>query len=171
MASDPQNVKLGVCTVLFDDVDLGYTKGGVTVEVTTETHPVTVDQFGNTPIDEIIMGRQVTATVPLAETTLDNLVKIMPGATLITDGVTPTKKKVNVTTGVSLSLLDLAKELVLRPKGTTGAEDFTIHKAMTAGAINYVYNVDQERVFEAKFTGYADATGLLFTLGDVSAAA
>ena len=34
MASSTENVKLGVCTILFDGNDLGYTKGGVEVELT-----------------------------------------------------------------------------------------------------------------------------------------
>lgn len=86
MASSTKNVKLGVCQVFFDGVDLGYTQGGVEVSVTTETHKVNVDQFGNTTINEYIMGRAVMAKVPLAETTLDNLVTIMPGATLSVTG-------------------------------------------------------------------------------------
>lgn len=86
MASTTENVKLGTCSVLFGGVNLGYTKGGVEVAVETATHEVTVDQFGSTPISELITGRTVTATVPLAETTLENLVAIMPGATLTTNG-------------------------------------------------------------------------------------
>jgi hypothetical protein len=82
MASDTRNVKLGVCQVFFDGIDLGYTKGGVEVSVTTETHRVEVDQFGKTPINESIMGRDVKVKVPLAETTLQNMIRIMPGATL-----------------------------------------------------------------------------------------
>ncbi|MBA8881728.1 hypothetical protein [Phyllobacterium myrsinacearum] len=169
--SSTENVKLGVCTVLFNAEDLGFTKGGVEVEVTTDTHEVTVDQFGDTPIDELVTGRKVTVKVPLAETTLDNLVRIMPGATLIVDGTDPKKRQVVVDTGVSISLLSIAKKLVLRPKGTTGEEDFTIFKAMTAGAISFAYQSDTERVFNVSFKGYADATGKLFALGDTTAAA
>lgn len=87
MASTTENVKLGVCSVLFDGVNLGFTKGGVEVEVATTTHEVKVDQFGETPISELVTGRTVSASVPLAETTLENLVQIMPGSELITDGV------------------------------------------------------------------------------------
>ncbi|EGT88588.1 hypothetical protein ABNIH1_18950, partial [Acinetobacter baumannii ABNIH1] len=36
MASDVKNVKLGVCKIMFDGVDLGFTKGGVDVTVSTE---------------------------------------------------------------------------------------------------------------------------------------
>lgn len=87
MASDTKNVKLGVCRVLFNGSDLGYTKGGVEVEVKTDTHEVNVDQFGKTPINEYIMGRTCSVKAPLAETTLDNLVATMPGATMASDGV------------------------------------------------------------------------------------
>jgi hypothetical protein len=86
MPSNTRNVKLGVCSVTFDGVDLGYTKGGVEVEVVTSTKKVMVDQFGESEVDEIIMGRTCRAKVPLAETTLENLVRIMPGAQLVGEG-------------------------------------------------------------------------------------
>jgi hypothetical protein len=87
MASSTKNVKLGVCNVFFDGVDLGLTKGGVEVTVTTETYKVDVDQFGTTVINEQIMGRNVMVMAPLAETTLRNLVATMPGSMFITNGV------------------------------------------------------------------------------------
>lgn len=272
--SSTENVKLGVCNVLFDGVDLGFTKGGVEVEVATSTKEITVDQMGETPIGEIVMGRTVQATVPLAETTLENLVAVMPGSELISDGekasgtvtfstaapvngdkvtiagtdftfkTTPvgqtdmaipgtigaaaaalasainassigyvasaaaavvtvtaktrgtagngtiaktvataanvtttnltggvdvTKAQVKVSTGVNINLLSLAKTLVLRPKGTNGEDDFTIHKAMCPGALNYAYQFDNERVFKSVFKGYAAADGALFAVGDVTA--
>jgi hypothetical protein len=274
MASSTENVKLGVCNVLYDGVNLGFTKGGVEVEVTTSTHEIKVDQFGETPIGELINGRVVKAKVPLAETTLDNLLTIMPGSTLVSDGskatgtvtfssaapvnndsvtidgvtfifktsptpgsltemaipasvnaagialrdaiaaypfpyqasvltgvvtvtakqrgvayngtitkvgtniavvglsggVDPTKAKVVVSTGVSVNLLTVAKTLILRPKGTSGAEDFTIFKAACPGAMSFSYTTDAERVFTADFKGYALDTGELFAVGDVSAA-
>lgn len=272
MASSTKNVKLGVCNALFDGIDLGLTKGGVEVEVTTSTHEIVVDQFGDTPIGELITGRKVTAKVPLAETTLENLVRIMPGAELITDGAkatgtitfvtaapsnndavtldgvkytfktTPvdandmpipatfteaavliankidtsntgydasasagvvtvtalargvagnvtmtktagtnitvtgltggidvTKAQVVVSTGVNINLLDLAKVLVLRPRGTTGADDFTIFNAMCPGGLNFTYATDNERIYAADFKGYVDGNGSLFSVGDVAA--
>lgn len=170
MASDIKNVKLGVCSVMFDAKDLGYTQGGVEVTVKTDTHKVNIDQFGKTPINEYIMGREVTVKVPLAETTLENLVATMPGATLITDMVDPTKKVVNVPTGIGTNLLDIAKKLVLRPVGKTDAsEDFTIFKAATAGGLNFAYKLENERIFNVEFTGYPDAQGQLFAVGDTTA--
>jgi hypothetical protein len=175
MASDTKNVKLGVCKVFFDDNDLGYTQGGVEVTVSSETHKVEVDQFGKTPINEYVMGRSVTAKVPLAETTLENLAAIMPGATLVTDGVDPTKKRVDVSSGIGTDLLSIAKELRLHPIGKADSDksdDFVIHQAATAGALNFAYKVDAERIFNCEFMGYPDATtGKLFSVGDPAATA
>jgi len=291
MASNTKNVKLGVCKVFFDGVDLGYTKGGVEVTVKTDTHKVNVDQFGKTSINEYIMGRDVQAKVPLAETTLENMVAIMPGATLtevggtvasgsftftsaapanndsitvngvvftwktvpvvgvetdlpiaathtaaatalavvlnastnpliaaasyvaaggvltikwgsqlgyglvgkvglegnafttvkvtgtniavagatLTGGTDATSKKVDVTTGIGTDLLSIAKELRLHPTAKAAddfSEDFVVPLAATAGALNFAYKLEDERVFNVEFTGYPDSvTGKLFYVG------
>lgn len=86
MSSNTKNVKLGVCQVFYKGQDLGYTKGGVEVSVTSQKHEVNVDQFGKTAVNELIMGREVKAKVPMAETTIENMVAVMPGAELITIG-------------------------------------------------------------------------------------
>lgn len=278
MASDTKNVKLGVCKVLYDGVDLGYTKGGVDVTVKSETHKVMIDQFGKSPVNEYVMGREVTVKCPLAETTLTNLVAIMPGATLSTDGVKaagavtftgqpaigdtltigataftfkaaaavandiaigatltatlasavavinaalassvvtassatvlsiaavaygvvgnaivlakvgvtasvsaatliggiePTKSVVTVTNAVGTNLLDIAKALVLHPVSkldTDKSEDFTVFKAATAGALNFAYKLEDERIFNCEFNGYPDVANgsRLFAVGDTS---
>lgn len=166
MASDTKNVKLGVCKVFFDSVDLGYTQGGVEVTVKTDTHKVNVDQFGKTTINELIMGREVTVKVPLAETTLENLVKIMPGATLVVNGA---DKHVDVTNGIGIDLLATAKELRLHPKSLPDAdhsEDFVIPHANTAGGLKFAYKLENERIYDCDFTGYPDpTTNKLFSVG------
>lgn len=168
MASDTKNVKLGVCSVYFDGVDLGYTQGGVQVTVKTDTHKVNVDQFGKTTINELIMARDVTVKVPLAETTLENLVQIMPGATLVTDGTTQAKS-VEVEVGIGVDLLSIAKELRLHPIAKAAndySEDFVIPLAATAGALDFSYDVEKERVYSVDFTGYPDpTTQKLFKVG------
>lgn len=278
--SNTQNVKLGVCNVYLDGVDLGYTQGGVSVEVSTDTHPVMVDQFGESEINEYIMKRSVKVSVPMAETTLENLVRIMPGASLTESGgayatgtftftlnpddgetvsvngsvftfkTTPTlandvligasqaetltslasalnasnlaslsevsfsengtvlmithdlktlegnsfaisasdatasgatllggvssQKRVDVTNGIGTDLLKTAKVLTLHPKGNAAndvTEDFTVFRAATAGALNFAYKTDEERIFNVEFTGYPDnANGdKLFAVGDLTA--
>lgn len=284
MASSTDNVKIGVCRIYYDGEDLGYTKGGVKVSATTGTYEVKVDQFGESPISENITSRAVTVDCPLAETTLYNLVRIMPGATLVTNGVrasgtatfagntsaddtisvagttftykaTPasstqikigtdaaatiantarvirahptvgplvecsytatvltikaeaygtsgnsialaksatnitvsganlaggvatTKARVDVKTAIGTNMLTLAKELRLRPLSLdeTGdpSEDFVLPKASTAGALDFSYSHDAERVFNCQFKGYPDTSngGVLFQFGDTDAVA
>lgn len=166
-ANNVKNVKLGVCRVLFDGNDMGFTKGGVDVTVSTETHEVQVDQHGQTPINEYIMGRTVTVKVPLAETTLENLVKIMPGATLV--GGSGSIARVDVPTAVGTSLVELARELILHPinkPDTDKSEDFIVHLAATAGALEFAYKLEDERIFNSEFKGYPNEDGLLFSVGD-----
>jgi hypothetical protein len=286
MASDTRNVKLGVCQVFFDGVDLGYTQGGVEVTVQTETHEVNVDQFGKSAISQTIIGRDVMAKVPMAETTLENMVRIMPGATLISTGgvaavatYTPsggtnctngqtliingttvtaktsptaiaannefnlgasltvslaslsaminastdinlalltatssatvltltadikgvegnsyttstlgtwataatafasgadaTKKRVDVTNSVGTDLLLIAKELRLHPTNKLASDksdDFIIPLAATAGALNFAYKLEDERIYNVEFTGYPNSTtGKLYSVGDPTA--
>lgn len=289
MASDTKNVKMGVCQVFYAGVDLGYTKGGVEVSVTTETHDTNVDQFGKTKVNQLIMGRDVKCKAPLAETTLENMVAIMPGTTMttvggtvaagsitittnptandtivvngvtltfkaaaasanevtigasasatasnlqavlaaskepklalatytvaaavvtvtygnaliygsagmkgaegnaytlsagtagakvtmsgatLTGGVDPTGKYVAVTTGVGVDLLSIAKELRLHPINKADndlSDDFIVPLAATAGALNFAYKVDDERVYEVEFSGFPDPqTKRLFLVG------
>lgn len=172
--SNTQNVKLGVCRVTFGGTDLGFTKGGVEVSVETQTHEVTVDQMGDTPINEYITSRSCTVTVPLAETTLENLVKVMPGATLVTDTTEQTKKYVTVPTATGQSLLKVAQVLILHPIANAEndkSDDFTVMRAATAGAMSYSYKLDDERIFSCEFKAYADEDGNLFKVGDTSAVA
>lgn len=101
--SDTKNVKIGVCRVIYDSIDLGYTKGGVEVSVTTETHKVQVDQFGKSTVNELVMGREVKVKAPLAETTIDNLVRIMPGATKVGSAGVPQISTVTVTASTTIA--------------------------------------------------------------------
>ena len=167
MASSTENVKLGVCKIYFDSQDLGLTKGGVEVTVTTETFKVEVDQYGKTPVKEFIMGRQVMVKAPLAETTIENMARLMPGAT-ITGAVG--SEVLTVSTGTGTDLLAIAKVLRLHPVSkpdSDKSEDFVVYKAATPGALNFAYKLDAERIFNADFTGYPDpVTGKLFAIGD-----
>lgn len=137
MASDTKNVKLGVCKVIYGGKDLGYTQGGVEVTVKTDTHKVNVDQFGKTTINEYIMGREVMVKVPLAETTLDNLVNIMPGATLVTDGVSATGTITVATQPTNNQTITVNGKTITFKTVAVSATDVTIgaNAAATAAAL------------------------------------
>jgi hypothetical protein len=137
MASSTKNVKIGVCKVFYAGYDLGYTKGGVEVSVTTETYKVNVDQFGKTTINEYVMGRDVTAKVPLAETTAENLVATMPGATLTTVGGAVATGTITITTNPTNGETILVNGYTITFKTTAAVEgDVTIGAAATNTATN-----------------------------------
>jgi len=164
-----ENVKLGVCNVTYGGTDLGLTKGGVEVEVTTDTHKVMVDQYGESEINEQIVKRSIKVTVPMAETTLDNMVLIMPGATKV--GSDP--YRVDVTNAVGTDLLSIANELVIHPVALAAndhSEDIIVPKAATGGAMAFAYKLNDERIFNVVFTGYPDSNDILFKFGDPAAA-
>jgi len=173
MASDVKNVKLGPCAVDFDSTDLGYTKGGVEVDITTTRKKIMVDQFGETEVDEYITGRQVTVRVPLAEHNLATLAAVIPGATLVIDGTDATKMRIDVTSGVGTSLRDTAAELVLAPTLGTANENFTVFLAAPSGDIQFAYRHDEERIYAVEFTGYVDVDNgnRLYSIGDDTATA
>ena len=146
--------------------NLGFTKGGVEVQVETESHVVAVDQLGTTPISEYIMGRSCTVRVPMAETTINHLVAIMPGATK----VGTTSPYADVETGIGIDLRDIAKVLRLHPIGLVDSdvsEDFIVPLAATTGALTFAYKLDEERVFNVEFKAYADNDGKLFYVGPI----
>ena len=144
MASSTNNVKLGICNIEFDGVDLGYSKGGVEVEVATETYKVMIDQFGNTPVKEYITARTCVVRCPLAETTLELLRDIMPGSTL-TDNATA---QVYTVTEASPSATT-EYVLTINGKNYSYTTDASPTQAELADGFVAVINADGARAFEA----------------------
>lgn len=162
-------VQVGPCDVSFKGTALGLTKGGVKIEVSTDTHVVNVDQFGESAVDEFIKGRSVKLTVPMAESDLTKLLAVLPGATL----VGTTVKKLVVPTGTGTSLRGTAGVLICHPVGrdaTDKSQDFTVPLANCKGSFSFAYKLDDERVYEIEFTGFVDLdTSELFIMGDPDA--
>lgn len=173
--ANADNVQLGTCSVLFGAVDLGLTKGGVEVQVQTQTYKVTVDQFGSTEINEYITGRTASVKVPMAETDVTLLSSVIPNSTLVTDGTTPTKMKLEVNTSSGTSLRTYADKLVLHPIAQDAASknfDFVLPIASPTGDFTFAYKLDAERIYEVTFYAYPDlTTGLLYVIGDDTAVA
>lgn len=166
-----ENIKLGASGVMWGTDDLGYTKGGVGVAISTATKEVTVDQFGPAAVNEYIQGRSVQVTVPMAETDLAKLALVIPGATLV--GAEAGPRKLIVKNGAGTSLREYAKKLTLHPTGVPAAQkndDFIVLLAAPVGDIEYSYSFEDERVYSVTFKGYPDnETGELFIFGDEAA--
>jgi hypothetical protein len=154
MAADITNVKLGVCSVKFNNVDLGHTNGGVVVTYTPKYHDVTVDKYGNTVVEKVLIGEKLTAKVPLAESTIANLAVAMPAGTSDTDNITVGKQAGEL-------MAQYAKALVLHPIANEAAdldEDVNFYKAIVSSEIALNYTFDGERVVEVTFEALLDET-------------
>lgn len=165
MASSTKNVKLGVCQVIFDGVDLGYTQGGVEVSVKTDTHKVNVDQFGKTTINEYIMSREVTAKVPLAETTLDNMVAIMPGAAMTAVGGTAATGTITLTTvPTNLDTFTLNGTVFTVKTVATGVNDISVAAlgaSVTTAAAALVAAWNASTDLSIASASYSNAAGVI----------
>lgn len=175
MASDLTKVKLGPCKVTYDvggtAVVFETTKGGVVLTYEEETREVTVDQFGNTPVKEIVIGRKAQVEVPFAEYDLDKLAKIIPGATLVTNGTDPNKKRVDVEASDVIDLYSYAKKVKIEPLSADATANDTVilYKAAPRPQLNYNYSYDGELVTNVTFKAYPDSTGKLIAFGDETA--
>jgi len=165
MASSTKNVKLGVCSVVYKGVDLGYTKGGVEVDVSTSTHPVSVDQFGESVINEYIMKRDIKVTLPLAETTLENLVVTMPGATLFSDGTAATGSITFSAQPAANDTITLNGTVFTFKAAVTSATDILIGATLAATLTNAAAVLNAStvlKVAEASFTATATVLNVVY---------
>ena len=178
MTGDVGKLEFGPCQVTFNGVDLGYTKGGVTVEYSQTFLDVEVDQ--STMLADIrLQSERVMATVPMAQTDIDSLISAshstMPAGTRTAQS---TKRKIDIG-GTAVDYND-AKELIITPlsdgAGTLSSDannKVTIYKAFPKIQWQKAYNLGDIRIITVEFHGLMDtskATGVqLFTIGDTTA--
>lgn len=156
MASSTKNIRLGVCRAYYGGVDLGLTKGGVEVSVKSDTHKTEVDQFGKSVVKEQIIGRNVTAKVPMAETTLQNIANLMPGTALVTDGV---KASGTLTFG----------SVTASSTATIGGQAFTFYTTGTAANVYAVKVGSTVQETIDNFVAAVNRVGLQKAIGGVVA--
>jgi len=164
---DATLVKLGACNVYYDGADMGYTFGGVKLQYNFDTFEKMVDQE-DSAVDEVITKHNFEAIVPFAEYQLPKLIKFFPGASLLADdAVSPGKFRIILTSTYGTSLRDLARKLVLKPKGGTANEWVTIHYAMPRINIDFTYEREGTRVYNVIFRALKRGNAFV-SLGDTS---
>ena len=147
---------LGPCAVIFNSVDLGATKGGVKFKHTEASTPVVEDQSGISAIDEIKVGYTCEIEVPLTRSSLGQLSSVIGNSTY-------TGAALRVGVAVGISLLDNAKQLILKPivnnvVSTDVKEWLTIHKAYPKVDLEVVYDSEGQRVYKCIFKAFPDTT-------------
>lgn len=156
------NVKIGVCSVTLGGVDLGHTKDGVSFKIDRKFKDLTVDQYGDTPVDFALTGQEVTVEVPLAEVTLDNLnVAVPEGAHAQAGSGVTLKERLGIGTDSGYLLSADAKQLILHPTSKAAGddtEDITLYKVVPVDAIALDYKIDAQRVVKVTFKALVSET-------------
>jgi hypothetical protein len=154
--ADVTNVKVGACSVTFNGVDLGHTKGGVEVSYEPTYHDVSVDKYGETVVEKYLIGEKITAKVPLAEFTIANLKVAMPQGQFA--GAANTRILLGRSAGTQKATTTAAA-LVLHPLNMgTKANDIILYKAYVTSTIDLKMMVDEEKVYEVEFEALLDET-------------
>lgn len=152
---DVTKVKMGVCDITFNSLDLGHSAGGVEVSYEPEYADIAVDKFGSTPADKILIGEKLTAKVPLAEFTIANLKNAMPAGTFA--GAANARMTLGKSAGLRMS--SLAAQLVLHPRAEgTRAYDVVLHKAVVTSEVVLNHKLDEQKVIEVTFEALIDET-------------
>lgn len=160
---DIQKLELGPALIEMGDdlVDMGFTKGGVVMTIETETAPVMTDQFGNVVMKDIIVGRNVTFTIPFAETDLTKLSTFIPLASVSVSGAF---ERVDLNTPIGSDLLASGSQLMRITKTIGGVastnlnDRFTFFNVATKGAVEVNFSIEDQRVWEVEAQAYPDAS-------------
>jgi hypothetical protein len=148
------DTKLGPTQVVYDGTDIGWTLGGVTVRVADSYADLKVDQHGNTILDKINSGTEVSLEIPFAELSLDNLGRITGVTPEVSTGSIPTEKRVTIGSRTGCSLIENAKKLILKPMDcgvpTTDTNEWiTMPLAAFQAEIEDTFDPEGQRVWKA----------------------
>lgn len=182
MAVNSEDFELGPAQVTFDGTDLGGDEGDTTVTITTDSADLLCNQLGSQPANKVIIGRGATVKVPMAEVTLANFLRTLPGTRLVTDAMDSTKKKLVLAQGIgskAIGTSGLAKQIVVKPYvdgvPSTDATDgkwFTFPKSFPVSTFELPYNRSGQRVLMVEFAVLPDPShgNILGWVGDTTAA-
>ena len=136
-----ENIKIGACAVSFGGIDLGYTKGGVTVNIGSSSIPS--EAIGHSRhYDHAISDMEVTVDCPLAETTIDTLWAAFPWG----------RKNGGILSIGDMSRFKLrqyAKELKVTP--LNGGDQVIVPMAVPTSNVMLHYAHDSERLIQVTF--------------------
>ena len=153
--ADVTKVQLGVCSVNYNNADLGHTQGGVEVIYKPTHKDIMVDLYGDTKVQQFLIGESLTAKVPLAEFTIANLRNAIPQSTF--GGAANTRITIGAKAGKS-GVAD-AFQLVLHPVSQgTHAYDIVFYKAYVASQITLKHTNKDEKIIEVVFEALLDET-------------
>lgn len=154
--ANAQNLRIGDCDVIYKNIELGYTKGGITLTFEREFADLTADKFGTSALEKALTGSKLMAVVRLAEVTKENLSKAIPEGRFDAAG---SDSKLGFGRATGYLLRQHAGELRLHPRNkdvNDRSEDIYLHLAVSTEPIEMDYLVDEQRIVEVTFEALVD---------------
>lgn len=151
-----QNVRIGDCDVFLNEIHLGHTKGGVDFKFERSFEDLTVDKYGETPIDMALTGQNLTVEANLAEITNDVFNVAVPEGAYATGSV---DDKLGLGTDSGYLLRQDAKPLRLHPRNkaaTDYSEDIYVWLAVSSEPLELGFKIDEQRVVKVTFRALVD---------------
>lgn len=150
------NVRIGDCDVFLNEIHLGHTKGGVEFTFEREFEDLTVDKYGNMPVDMALTGQNLLIKAFLAEVTNDNYnVAIPEGAYALGSS----DDKLGLGRDAGYLLRQDAKPLRLHPRNRAAndlSEDIYIWLAASVENVEMGFKIGEQRVLETTFRAFVD---------------
>lgn len=153
-----QNVRMGVCSIVFNGVDCGHTLGGTKVTISRKLTPLKVDKYGDSTVDMVVTDVQMEVEAKIAEPVIALLKTAIPEGDY-ESGVSG--QRLGIPAGEGAALRAGSALLTLHPlsKATTDlSEDVQIYNAVASSSPVLNYDVAGQRVFDLKFTALVNET-------------
>ena len=152
-----ENVRIaGPQLITYKGIVLGHTLDGVTFSYERSFADVYVDQYGETSIDKVLTGQNVSLTFQLAEDDYKSWNAAVPETTTV-DG--SAGDRVDLGADAGYSLRQDAGLLVIHPNSlapTDKSLDINIYKAVSVENIEVSLKNDEQKVIEVTMEALVD---------------
>lgn len=157
MPNNGANIEIGIFEVWAGSTLLGHTKGGAEVTFGTEWLDLTVDQFGSAPMDKALTGTSLSVKIMLAETTLANLAKAVPGARYDANAAVDSKIGFGRQAGFLASAVAIPWRFhPVNRAPTDFNKDLYIWKGISSEPLTVNYKIDEQKIYEITVTALVD---------------
>jgi hypothetical protein len=146
-----QNLRMGVCSLTFNGVDVGHTLGGVKVTITRKLTDLKADKYGDSPIDKVLTDVQLKVATKVAEPVVSLIKETMPEGSYNTGA---NGNQLGIAAGEGASMRATAAQLTLHPlnkAATDYSEDLVVYLAVPTANPVLNYDVANQRVFDLEF--------------------
>lgn len=150
------NLRIGPCRITWKGQDVGFTLGGATLTYERKLTDLTVDKYGDSPVDMALTSTTLKIVTKVAEPVANKIKQMMPEGT---DVVSGGNEQVGFAAGEGATMRQYAGLLTLHPlskSDTDYSEDVTIYLAVPSNNVELGYEVANQRAFTVEFSALVD---------------